>query len=71
MAWNEPGGGNRDPWSGGGRDQGPPDLDEVIRKLSDKFGALLGVGVVAAATVAAVAVDLRVPDLPGSVWWSG
>lgn len=43
MAWNEPGGGNnRDPWSGGGRDQGPPDLDEVIRKLSDKFGALLG-----------------------------
>ncbi|MGB2972940.1 MAG: protease modulator HflK N-terminal domain-containing protein, partial [Candidatus Competibacter sp.] len=41
MAWNEPGGGNRDPWSGGGRDQGPPDLDEVIRKLSDKFGALL------------------------------
>ncbi|MDG4553357.1 MAG: FtsH protease activity modulator HflK [Candidatus Competibacter sp.] len=42
MAWNEPGGGNRDPWSGGGHDQGPPDLDEVIRKLSDKFGALLG-----------------------------
>jgi membrane protease subunit HflK len=42
MAWNEPGGGNRDPWSGGGRDQGPPDLDEIIRKLSDKFGALLG-----------------------------
>jgi len=42
MAWNEPGGGNRDPWSGGGRDQGPPDLDEVVRKLSDKFGALLG-----------------------------
>ncbi|MBS1224814.1 MAG: rane protein, partial [Proteobacteria bacterium] len=29
MAWNEPGGGNRDPWSGGGREQGPPDLDEV------------------------------------------
>ncbi len=42
MAWNEPGGGNRDPWSGGGRDQGPPDLDEVVRKLSDKFGALFG-----------------------------
>ncbi len=43
MAWNEPGGGgNRDPWSGGGRDQGPPDLDEVIRKLSDKFGSVLG-----------------------------
>ncbi len=42
MAWNEPGGGNRDPWRGGGREQGPPDLDEVVRKLSDKFGALLG-----------------------------
>lgn len=42
MAWNEPGGGNRDPWSGGGRNQGPPDLDEVVRKLSDKFSGLLG-----------------------------
>ena len=42
MAWNEPGGNNRDPWSGGSRDQGPPDLDEVIRKLSAKFGGLLG-----------------------------
>ena len=30
MAWNEPGGGNKDPWSGKGGDQGPPDLDEVI-----------------------------------------
>lgn len=42
MAWNEPGGNNRDPWGGGGRDQGPPDLDEVIRKLSGKFGGLFG-----------------------------
>ncbi len=42
MAWNEPGGGNRDPWSGGGREQGPPDLDAVIRKLSDKLSVLLG-----------------------------
>ncbi len=43
MAWNEPGGNNRDPWGGGGgRNQGPPDLDEVVRKLSDKFGKLLG-----------------------------
>lgn len=47
MAWNEPGGNNRDPWgggnnSGGGRDQGPPDLDEVVRKLSGKFGGLFG-----------------------------
>ncbi|MGD8939520.1 MAG: protease modulator HflK N-terminal domain-containing protein, partial [Gammaproteobacteria bacterium] len=36
MAWNEPGGsGNKDPW-GGGRDQGPPDLDEVVKKMQDK-----------------------------------
>ena len=45
MAWNEPGGGNKDPWSGkGGGDQGPPDLDEVVRKLQDKFGGLFGGG---------------------------
>ncbi|MDX1604556.1 MAG: FtsH protease activity modulator HflK [Candidatus Competibacterales bacterium] len=43
MAWNEPGGNNRDPWGGGGgRDQGPPDLDEVVKKLSNKFGGLFG-----------------------------
>ncbi len=42
MAWNEPGGNNRDPWGGGGRDQGPPDLDEVIRKLSGKFSGIFG-----------------------------
>jgi membrane protease subunit HflK len=42
MAWNEPGGGNRDPWGGNGRDKGPPDLDEVIRKISDKLGGLFG-----------------------------
>ncbi|MCB1733741.1 MAG: FtsH protease activity modulator HflK [Gammaproteobacteria bacterium] len=43
MAWNEPGGGNNDPWGGGrGGDQGPPDLDEVLRKLQDKLGGLFG-----------------------------
>jgi modulator of FtsH protease HflK len=42
MAWNEPGGGKRDPWSGGNRDQGPPDLDEVIRKLAAKFSMFIG-----------------------------
>ncbi len=43
MAWNEPGGsGNKDPWGGGGRDQGPPDLDEVVKKMQDKFGSLFG-----------------------------
>jgi len=44
MAWNEPGGsGNKDPWGGrGGNDQGPPDLDEVVKKLQEKFGGLFG-----------------------------
>ncbi len=42
MAWNEPGGGNsKDPWGGRG-DQGPPDLDEVVRKMQDKLGGLFG-----------------------------
>ncbi|MCR9106633.1 MAG: FtsH protease activity modulator HflK [Gammaproteobacteria bacterium] len=45
MAWNEPGGGkndSRDPWGGG--DQGPPDLDEALKKLQEKFGGLFGGG---------------------------
>jgi len=44
MAWNEPGGGgNRDPWGEkGGGDQGPPDLDEVVRKLQERLGSLFG-----------------------------
>ncbi len=42
MAWNEPGGsGGRDPW-GGRNDQGPPDLDELMRKLQRKFGGMFG-----------------------------
>ncbi|MGA7801630.1 MAG: FtsH protease activity modulator HflK [Gammaproteobacteria bacterium] len=42
MAWNEPGGGNRDPWGGRGGDQGPPDLDEIVRKMQERFGRLFG-----------------------------
>jgi membrane protease subunit HflK len=43
MAWNEPGGGNNDPWKNkGGRDQGPPDLDEVFKNLMSKFGKFGG-----------------------------
>ncbi len=38
MAWNEPGGsGNRDPW-GRRADAGPPDLDELFRRLRQRFG---------------------------------
>ncbi len=42
MAWNEPGGDNKDPWSGKGGEQGPPDLDEVVKKMQDKLGGLFG-----------------------------
>lgn len=44
MAWNEPGdSGNKDPWgSRKDKDQGPPDLDEVLRKLQQAFGGLFG-----------------------------
>lgn len=43
MAWNEPGGGKgRDPWGGG--DQGPPDLDEALKKLQNKLSGLFGGG---------------------------
>jgi membrane protease subunit HflK len=42
MAWNEPGGGNRDPWGGKGSGEGPPDLDEIARKLRDRMNSILG-----------------------------
>lgn len=45
MAWNEPGGGNKDPWGnrgGGGNGSGPPDLDEAFRKLKNRLAGLFG-----------------------------
>lgn len=43
MAWNEPGGNNNDPWKNkGGRDQGPPDLDDIFKNLFSKLGFLSG-----------------------------
>tara|TARA_B100000530_G_scaffold246374_1_gene161411 strand:- start:1298 stop:2500 length:1203 start_codon:yes stop_codon:yes gene_type:complete len=46
MAWNEPGnnGNDNDPWGGGrrGGDQGPPDIDEVIKDLTKRFNGLFG-----------------------------
>ena len=46
MAWNEPGnnGKDRDPWGNNGKNQGPPDLDEMLRKMSRRFGGLFGSG---------------------------
>ena len=41
MAWNEPGGGNKDPWGGSGND-GPPDLDELARKMRDRMNQFFG-----------------------------
>jgi membrane protease subunit HflK len=45
MAWNEPGGNKNDPWKNrGGREQGPPDLDDVFKNLFGKFGKSGGNG---------------------------
>lgn len=44
MPWNEPGGNKKDPWSGNRGDQGPPDLDELLRKLSGGIGRIFGGG---------------------------
>lgn len=50
MAWNEPGGsGKKDPWGGGGSDQGPPDLDEIVKKMQQKLSNLFGGGAGSAA----------------------
>jgi len=47
MAWNEPGGNNggnkKDPWGGGNRgNDGPPDLDEILRNLQNKLSGFFG-----------------------------
>ena len=36
MAWNEPGG-NKDPWNAGRRGDGPPDLDDMLKRLRARF----------------------------------
>ena len=43
MAWNEPGKGDKDPW-GNRDDKGPPDIDEVVRKMQRKLGGIFGGG---------------------------
>jgi membrane protease subunit HflK len=45
MAWNEPGGNQRDPWQGGGPRRGQnqgPDLDAAMKKLGDRMGKVFG-----------------------------
>jgi len=43
MAWNEPGNNDKDPWKNkGGKNQGPPDLDDLLKELSNKMGGIFG-----------------------------
>ncbi len=42
MPWNEPGK-DKDPW-GQRNNDGPPDLDELLKNVKDKFGGLFGGG---------------------------
>ncbi|HFD12403.1 MAG TPA: FtsH protease activity modulator HflK [Crenotrichaceae bacterium] len=47
MAWNEPGNNDKDPkdpWSGRNDNSGPPDLDEALRSLQEKFSGIFGSG---------------------------
>jgi len=49
MAWNEPGGNrnDNDPWGNnknGGKNQGPPDLDEALKQMMNKLNGLFGSG---------------------------
>ena len=43
MAWNESGNG-KNPWDRGGRNEGPPDLDQIVRDWQKRFSSLLGGG---------------------------
>lgn len=44
MAWNEPGGNNQDPWGGKRGNDGPPDLDEALKKFQEKINQMFGGG---------------------------
>ncbi|GLS24523.1 FtsH protease activity modulator HflK [Marinibactrum halimedae] len=44
MAWNEPGGNKQDPWGGKRGGDGPPDLDEALKKFQEKLNGMFGGG---------------------------
>ena len=44
MPWNEPGGNQQDPWTGKNRPSGKNDLEDLIHKLNQRLGRLLGSG---------------------------
>lgn len=45
MAWNAPGdNGDNNPWGNRKKDQGPPDIDEIVQKMGNKLGEIFGGG---------------------------
>ena len=43
MGWNEPPDNRgQDPWGNRGRGDGPPDLDDIVRKMQEGFGGIFG-----------------------------
>ncbi|MEH6504311.1 MAG: FtsH protease activity modulator HflK [Cycloclasticus sp.] len=45
MSWDDPDKEKKkDPWSGRKTEQSPPDLDEIVRSLQEKFGGIFGGG---------------------------
>jgi len=42
MAWNESGNGNKNPWDRNEGQDGPPDLDKIVRDWQKKISAMLG-----------------------------
>jgi membrane protease subunit HflK len=43
MAWNEPGNNDKDPWKKkDDKNQGPPDLDDLLKDIGNKFGGIFG-----------------------------
>ena len=43
MGWNEPPENKgQDPWGNRGRGEGPPDLDDIVRKMQEGFGGIFG-----------------------------
>ncbi|MFT4580869.1 MAG: membrane protease subunit HflK [Gammaproteobacteria bacterium] len=44
MAWNDSDDKDPDPWGGRKGNDGPPDLDEIVRKMQDKLGGFFGGG---------------------------
>lgn len=43
MPWNQPGGSDgKDPWGNRNNQDGPPDLDEIVKNLQKKFSSIFG-----------------------------